>query len=180
MIKYLIAFVIMVIFVGSVCSYYFSSEIVIVNDKDYFKAVHSEMQNANYRIHVIMYKTEYYSNKDKSINKLIEDLVRANDRDVDVKIIMEGGESYTNLPNRYPCYYLTEQDVPIKYDKYGTTTHSKLVIIDDKVIIGSTNWGQQALFENKETNVLIQSKDISDKYESYFQDLWKESKSAEC
>jgi phosphatidylserine/phosphatidylglycerophosphate/cardiolipin synthase-like enzyme len=124
-----------------------------------------------------MFKAEYYKEKTyPHANQMIEDLVAARRRGVDVKMILESGEKeLERLPNNYPCDYLKENKVPVRFDERYTITHAKLVIIDDKVILGSTNWGHYALDKNHETNVIIDSVFIKNHYEEYFQDLWEET-----
>ena len=68
--------------------------------------------------------------------------------------------------------YLQEHGVSAKFDSPKKTLHAKLIIIDNSVIIGSTNLGFHALERNNEVSVLIKNKEIADYYKTYFETLW--------
>ena len=57
---------------------------------------------------------------------------------------------------------LKKNNVPVFFDTSDTYTHAKAIIIDNEtVILGSTNWSKAALTRNNEANVLIRSKEFA-------------------
>jgi phosphatidylserine/phosphatidylglycerophosphate/cardiolipin synthase-like enzyme len=59
--------------------------------------------------------------------------------------------------------------VTVIYDSPSQTTHTKVLIIDDeRVLLGSTNWTYSALSNNNEVSVLIRSKEIAKELTAYF------------
>jgi phosphatidylserine/phosphatidylglycerophosphate/cardiolipin synthase-like enzyme len=53
-------------------------------------------------------------------------------------------------------------------DSRDVTTHAKIVVVDDDfVVIGSTNWSYHALEENNETAVIIESPELNAHYADY-------------
>ncbi len=50
--------------------------------------------------------------------------------------------------------------------------HNKGIIADDRVWIGSINWSDTSIHDNREAGVIIESKDVSDLFAKYFIDDW--------
>jgi len=65
-------------------------------------------------------------------------------------------------------------NISVKLDESsGRTTHTKLVIIDGKIVfLGSHNWTQSALQRNHEVSVLIYDEDVAKILLRYFFDIW--------
>jgi len=53
-----------------------------------------------------------------------------------------------------------------------TTTHNKGIIIDDTVWLGSVNWTSNSFLNNRETAVLIDSKEVTEYFVGYFLEDW--------
>jgi len=76
--------------------------------------------------------------------------------------------------------YATQGDTPIDYfrkngvearlDSKDTITHSKVVVIDDAVILGATNWSYSGLKEWHNTDILISKREIVDFFINYFEE----------
>jgi len=157
-----------------------SDSVIEISDEDYYIHVHNSLQNAKRSIHVVMFEIRYYPTYPEShANQFLQDLVAAKKRGVDVRVIMEGGESYlgSEFTEKHESVreYLEKGGVEVEFDQGNKTTHAKLIIIDGKVVIlGSTNWSYHGIDENHETNVLITSKELAEEFEEYFNKLWKE------
>lgn len=173
-----------IIFAFSLMALYFlySSEIVPISDSDYFSIAHGQLKGAKSKIHIIMFNMGFYSDyPDSHANQLLDSLVSAKERGVDVKVILEGGEDFLkDFTNKYACLYLSENGISVKYDPKGVTTHAKLIIADNAVILGSTNWNFYSLDRNHETDVLVKSVAIANHFEQYFDNLWKRSMETDC
>jgi cardiolipin synthase len=148
------------------------NQILAITDRDYFPAVNEMLGSANSSIHMIVYSLNYYVDyPDTSVNALVEKLGAASRRGVDVKVVAD--EQATDKP---VITLLKEKGINIKFDKKGTTTHAKLIIIDSKIIIiGSTNWSYYAVDKNHEANVAINSEPLARQFEAYFNGVWLES-----
>ncbi|HIE34005.1 MAG TPA: hypothetical protein EYP86_02565 [Candidatus Altiarchaeales archaeon] len=147
-----------------------SDYIIPVSDRGYFPRVHEILQKADKSIHIIAFELKYYTKYPKSKeNILIQDLIEAHKRGVDVKIIVD---EYSDENNAYS--YLKENGIEIKYDSQKVTTHAKLIIVDNRIVVlGSTNFSYYGLEKNNEVDVIIYAKHIADYFEAYFQNLWK-------
>ena len=54
-------------------------------------------------------------------------------------------------------------------DAKNVTTHAKVVLADDAVVIGSVNWGMAALEQRNETCVVVQDAVVADFFAAYFE-----------
>jgi phosphatidylserine/phosphatidylglycerophosphate/cardiolipin synthase-like enzyme len=151
------------------------SEIIPVSDRGYFPAVHEALQNAKTSIHITAFELKYYDKYSSSLeNQIIEDLIAAKKRGLDVRIVLDEYADSDPSTNGYD--YVKRNGVGIKYDSNKTTTHTKLIVIDGKtVILGSTNFSFYALEKNNEVDVILFSEKTAEYFERYFQRLWGES-----
>jgi len=147
-------------------------KVIPISDRGFFPVVHKSFKNAQKTIYIIAFELKYYEKfKGSSENVLVEDLIEAKKRGVDIKIIVD---EYSNRNNAYK--YLRENGIDIKHDPQNTTTHAKLIIIDGEIIIlGSTNLSYYGLEKNYETDIYIKSKKIAEYFIKYFWELWKTS-----
>ncbi len=143
--------------------------------KDYFNELHGLLDNAQKRIHIIMYGIRYYPQyQDSVVNTILDNLIKAKKRGVEVKVLLEKSD-YNQKLNRFneeAARYLEENGVEVKFDSPEITTHAKLIIVDDTTLLGSSNWGYGGLRLYLGSNVLLLDSQITDSYEKYFQRLW--------
>ncbi len=159
-----------------------NTKIMALNDRDYYPVALSKINEAKKSIHMVMYEIRWYGNPDgdyHEVSKLGVALVKAEKRGVDVKVIMDDGRGhgFSNPDLVYAAQnwskYFKAHGVKFEFDWSNITTHDKLIIIDDYiVIVGSTNWSQSALKYNHEANALIESKEVAREYEKYYNYLW--------
>ncbi|MBK8576055.1 MAG: hypothetical protein IPN90_10435 [Elusimicrobia bacterium] len=104
--------------------------------------------------------------------QLAESLKKAHDAGVRVEVILDQNINFTEGEDRAsdlsegknaPAYtFLKAQGIPVYYDDAATYTHSKVVVIDEETVIaGSTNWSDSALTRNQEINFIIRSKEVA-------------------
>jgi phosphatidylserine/phosphatidylglycerophosphate/cardiolipin synthase-like enzyme len=151
------------------------AEIIPISDRGYFPAVHEALQNAKSSIHIVSFELKYYDKYSSSQqNQIIEDLIAARKRGVDVKIVVD---EYANSdPNTNGFDYVKSNGIDIKYDSNKTTTHCKLIVIDGKIVVlGSTNFSFYALEKNNEVDVILFSDNTARYFERYFQRLYDAS-----
>ena len=162
---------------------------VVIHDlsnRNYFFRTIESIEKAENSIHIVMFEMRYYpNNTNSSENALIKELIRARERNVSVKVVLEGGEDYLGsdfiTKQKLACSILRNASIAVRFDPKEVTTHAKLLIIDNKiVIIGSTNWVDYALEKNNEANIMIVSKSVAQTFENYFQKLWLSSEDAVC
>jgi len=162
-----------------------NTEIMVINDEDYYPAVIEKIEGAHSSIDIVMYEMKWYGEPEKEtheVSKLALSLVKAHKRGVRVRIILEDGKTYGYVSRSIENYtknwsmYFRSKGIEVRLDGGEQSTHDKLLIIDGKtVILGSTNWSMSALKYNHEANVMIESKEVAEEYEEYFEELWSQS-----
>jgi phosphatidylserine/phosphatidylglycerophosphate/cardiolipin synthase-like enzyme len=144
----------------------------LIIDSEYPKVVREAIRGAQNSIQMMMFEASYYQKyPDTPSNLLIRELIAARKRGVKVAVILEQGESTDRTTNRnlLTGKLLAREGVDVTYDPPTLTTHTKLLIIDDEtVILGSTNWTYNALTRNHEVSVLIRSPEMAKALTDYF------------
>jgi phosphatidylserine/phosphatidylglycerophosphate/cardiolipin synthase-like enzyme len=130
-------------------------------------------------IDVVLYQGRFYFHYPASrSNALVNDLIDAAAKGVTVRVILERAD--WNLDNteenRDVAQVLAGSGVEVYFDPPGTTSHTKLVIVDGKyVFVGSNNWNHYSLNVNNEANVLIDSEKTAQAFTRYFESILAES-----
>lgn len=138
----------------------------------YFETTVNAINQAKESVTVTMYLISVKENEPGWPSyKLVDALIKAKERGVKVEVILdqnydfvEGVPRPENLQVKNMDAYnlLKKNNIPVLTDTPETYTHSKVVVIDEEtVILGSTNWSNAALTTNNEANVLIHSKEIA-------------------
>ncbi len=101
---------------------------------------------------------------------LCDSLIRAKNRGVDVKVIIDA----TNAHGDYSKHKLLRQaGIKVKTENYAGKIHSKSIIIDDLyTVIGSMNFSRSGDNKNDENVLVIKNSDIAIFYKKFFQYLW--------
>ena len=128
-------------------------------------------------VHVALYRMSIYSGyPDSASNRMVEALIRAARRGLDVRVLLDDCKFYADsaAANLTSALYLYEQGVPVRFDGPEETTHTKLVVIDgETAVVGSTNWNYYALEQNVEASVaLLGMPDVAAFFDDYFEILW--------
>jgi phosphatidylserine/phosphatidylglycerophosphate/cardiolipin synthase-like enzyme len=147
-------------------------ELRLVTNEQYFQVARDLIKDAKHSLRVMMFEMTYYKNRASSpTNVLMQELISARKRGVKVEVILEmkEGEDRTTKNNRQSGKILSDGGVTVIYDSPSQTTHTKVLIADDQlVLLGSTNWTYSALTNNNEVSVLIRSKEIAKELIAYF------------
>jgi phosphatidylserine/phosphatidylglycerophosphate/cardiolipin synthase-like enzyme len=144
----------------------------VVTDRDYFDKSYQLLSGARESIHIVMFSANYQTDpryKDSRVNKLLDLLVSAKNRGLDVRVIMddfpEGNEDTAGR--------LRKNNIDARIMRFDGSTHDKLIIVDGRiVIVGSTNWSYYSIDMNHEANVVINNERVANEFEGYFSLLW--------
>jgi len=128
-------------------------------------------------VHVVMYRMSYYSTfRDSLSNQLLQALVGASRRGLDVRVILDDCAPYESSlrANLEAAMMLHFQGVEVRMDRPDVTTHAKLVVVDrETVFVGSTNWNYYSLEQNNEASVaVLGAPDVAAPFEAFFETLW--------
>ncbi|MFH0922435.1 MAG: phospholipase D-like domain-containing protein [Candidatus Micrarchaeota archaeon] len=120
------------------------------------------IDSAQYTIDIMLYQFSYSGLKTA--------LANAEERGVRVRIILEPRVD-SNFPT---AEFLDSKGVEVKWaSKKFANTHAKVAIVDGKrIIVGSINWSQHAMFQNREIGVLIESEELANQLLQVFEADW--------
>jgi len=161
-----------------ICSFSASDSIIPLVNDNYFNITYNAISAAQKSIDIILYEFKWYDSNN-SVVQMRNALISAVQRNVTVRLLLDNAnyrdqETELSKENKKTGNYLKSKGVEVNYDEPKTTTHDKLVIIDNEtVIIGSHNWGYSAFENNNEASVMIKDNKIADYYKTYFETLWK-------
>ena len=102
---------------------------------------------------------------------LINELIQAKKRGVDVKIILDA----TGAANKYsPINMIRSSGIPLKVENRAGKMHMKTMIVDDRLtIIGSMNFSKSGERYNDENLIIIENPTLAVKFKNHFLYLWK-------
>ncbi len=156
----------------------FKGKIIPIIDRQYSDIVRRMMKKATKRIFVMVYGFKLTRSGDSKGDILAKEIVNAKKRGVETKVLLEKSNfnERLNIMNRHTIEYLREGGVEARFDDEDIITHSKVVIIDDAVILGSTNWSYSGLEKWHNTDVLIKEKRIVEYFVNYFEEKFSKGK----
>ena len=151
-----------------------NAELIPIVDRNYFDIVVPEIQKAQRNIDMAVFQFRFYENEKNKVRLLTEALIEAAERGVVIRVLLDQSNWSPSIKrnNEPTINYLKENGIEAKFDSPKKTLHAKLIIIDDNVIVGSTNLGFHALERNNEVSILIRNKETTDYYKAYFENLW--------
>jgi phosphatidylserine/phosphatidylglycerophosphate/cardiolipin synthase-like enzyme len=144
------------------------------------------IDSAEQRIWVAMLDARYYDSTPRTASKtrepgeipsltnmILAELVAAVADGIDVRLVCDMGWQGSPPPDRLEFMErLKAAGAEVYEDSPDLTTHAKLIVVDDDfVVVGSTNWSYHALEENNETAVIVQSDELNRHYAEYIQSL---------
>ena len=148
-----------------------SGAVKTIVNRQYFPEVMGLFNAATQRIRVVMYGINYSPKYAGSqVNRLVEALAAARARGVDVAVAIDLSD-YNGLLNKVNApakKYLADAGVAVFDDPAPTTTHAKLVVADGVAVVGSVNWGKDALENRNETCVAIRDPAVVEAFAAYF------------
>lgn len=102
--------------------------------------------------------------------RVTEALIKAKERGVDVKIIMD---ALNSSMKHSKIKELRQAGIPVKSENYAGKMHSKSIIVDNKyTIIGSMNFSNSGENYNDENFVLVEDSEIATNYKDFFEYQW--------
>jgi len=147
-------------------------EIVPVVDRDYFPAAKKLIEEAKKSICISMFVMKRGKRPSNFVNLLTEELKNAAQRGVKIRILLDD----KNADEPTVAFLKGVRNIEIKLDSPQKTTHNKILIIDeDAILIGSTNWTKKSIGHTNEANVVVKDKEVAEHFQEYFDRLWKDS-----
>ena len=170
----------------------YEAEVTDISGTKYFPAVIDVLSKAGKSINLVMFVIELSPyKKDLKAEQLINALIDAKQRGVDVEVILDQNVDFVHMhpavsDRRVPHLLwgeakiksiraykrLKEAGIKVYYDEPVRYTHAKTIIIDKNIaILGSTNWTESSFNKSNEVNVLIKSKGLAGEILSYIKTI---------
>jgi phosphatidylserine/phosphatidylglycerophosphate/cardiolipin synthase-like enzyme len=123
------------------------------------------IENAKSSIKIVVFDWRWYPNDPANPVQLFNQaIIRAKRRGVDVKVV-------TNISE--VINILKQEKIEAKKPATSRLIHSKMMIIDDKVLVlGSHNYTQSAFTMNHEASIVIEGESNLDSFIKYFYNLF--------
>ena len=182
--RYLAIFIIaLVVFGMTTRAFCYEAEVTDISGSKYFPAVKEALSKAEESIYLVMFIIELSLYKERSkANLLIDELIKAKMRGVDVEVILDQNVDFVHRRHRSEWQAkirsirayksLKNAGIKVYYDEPTRYTHAKAIIIDKRIVIlGSANWTEAAFDKSIETSVLIKSRKLADDILSYFKTI---------
>ena len=147
--------------------------VTLLKDTEFARVLLSGIRNARKTIVCSYYLFVVHGKKNES-EKVLEELVRARRRGVEVRVILEKTRQKDRLneENLHTAALLARGGIKVFFDTPDVVTHLKVTVIDGRyVYLGSHNLTEGALRHNNELSVLIDSPEIAGETLSYLKQL---------
>ena len=143
-------------------------------DKNFASALIFEIDNAEQSIDMAMFEFKFYETEKNKAHQILDSLINASARGVKIRILLDASDWNDEIgkDNNVTINFLKSQGIEAKLDNPKRTLHSKLIIIDNKVFVGSHNLVFSALERNNEASILVENPEILEQYRNYFEWLW--------
>lgn len=150
-------------------------QVRLLKDNQFFHVLSNHISDATREIVVSMFVFKADPDFSNRANMILEDLIAAQKRGVEVRVLLEKSDRKGNSLDRENLATsdrLRQHGVQVLFDSPNTTTHTKAIVIDARfVFIGSHNLTHSALFYNHELSVLIDDPDLAREVIRYVQEL---------
>ncbi len=139
-------------------------------EREYEETVMELLRQARKSIYVSMYFIQMSEIEVLPVNQLVNRLIEAHERGVEVYVVLEGGNrtEFINRLNKEVKNRLEDVGIRVRMNSSRTINHVKLIVVDDFIsVIGSHNWTLTAFRRNQESSVMIKSADVARDFKRY-------------
>ena len=154
-----------------------------ISDREYEKAVIELIDNAKESVVLGMYYISTQLETNNPVKLLLNDLIEAKKRGVQVKIYLNTkfpDVSYEEIVGDDEFKRLEDAGCEVYFIPQGRRLHDKVVIVDRRYVIdGSMNWSIIALRNNFESATLIDSPGLSEEKIARLERIYKTQKEKE-
>lgn len=143
---------------------YVSNDVRFLFRQAYISALTKDIENAENSIFVVMFLVRYSGASNDVVLNLVNKIISAQEREIDIEIFLDSNIKDGNTPTNKPAYeQLKRNEVNVKLNRSRKWYHTKLIIIDNKIIYtGSHNWTANAFYQNEEASIRIVSEEMAE------------------
>ncbi len=138
----------------------------------YFEWVLGAIENAEEEILIMLSDCRRYARPSR-VNTLLDALAEAAGRGVQVKVLLERRDEIP--PEEEAAFaYLEKNGIEVRWDDPESTLHAKLLVFDrTEVVLGSTPWTYNGLFESVQVDFAVRSPTAAQTFRRFFGFLWE-------
>ncbi len=153
---------------------------LLLTNKDYFPALIKSIDDAHEEIFMSIFSFKVGVHKNSYPDRVLLHLSQAARRGVKVKVILENTgnrDKKFDEQNHRTKKSLEEKGIKVYLDSPKRTTHTKLIVIDQRfVILGSHNLTSAALKYNNEVSILLENTALAKSARDYMLTIIEEAK----
>ena len=153
---------------------------VILTNENFLPALLKSIDEAQNEIFISIFSFKAGEHKNSYPDRIVNHLAKAVKKGVKVYVILEKTQDKSdelNIQNRTTGKLLEEKGINVYFDSPNKTTHTKLIVIDQRlVLLGSHNFTQSALKYNNEISVLLEGPDLANNARNYMLKIIDEGK----
>ncbi len=154
--------------------------VILLKNSEYFPALTAAIDEAKSEIIMSFFLFKAGVNKRSYPDRVLAHLVRAAQRGVKVILILEnsgGHDEKLDAQNRKTKELLQDKGVEVYFDSPRKTTHTKIIVVDQKIVLlGSHNLTQAALKYNNEISILMNQPELAREARAFILKIAKEEK----
>ena len=151
-------------------------EVSGVTDHEYSRVANKLIENAVRRCFCAMFIIDVTPRKRRFlVDDLLKQLQAARRRGVDVRVVVSGSNDTLQIleSSAIARARLDELGVPVRWAaESGRSNHSKVLLCDDRVLIGSHNWSADAFQVSTQDSVLVSSPELCNAMARSFRKAW--------
>jgi phosphatidylserine/phosphatidylglycerophosphate/cardiolipin synthase-like enzyme len=153
----------------------------VAGTTNYVRVLTQLLASAQRSVHVVMYRASHYPGYPGSLsNVILQGVIDAAGRGLDVRIVLDDCAFFPDSAeaNLEAALFLHLHGVDVRLDDPSVTTHAKLVIVDEEsVLVGSTNWNYYSLEKDNEVDLaFIGLRSVALPYERFFRLVWEDAR----
>ena len=153
---------------------------LLLTNEAYFPALLKAIDEAQSEIFMSIFSFKAGVHKNSYPDRILGHLAKAVKRGVKVIVILETTDNRSdelNIQNRETGKLLEEKGVQVYFDSPYKTTHTKLIVIDQRlVLLGSHNLTQASMKYNNEISILLDNPELAKRARDYMLTIMKEAK----
>jgi phosphatidylserine/phosphatidylglycerophosphate/cardiolipin synthase-like enzyme len=133
------------------------------------------LSDAQERVRLVMYAVSYRPGDSGDVTSLVNSVVQAHDRGVDVQVVLDQSDWIeSNDINDEAIALFQQQGVALRLAERGVTTHAKMLLCDDTIIVGDANWSYSSMELYNGTSVAVTRPAVAAQYLAWFDEIWEE------
>jgi phosphatidylserine/phosphatidylglycerophosphate/cardiolipin synthase-like enzyme len=147
-----------------------------IKNREIGEALKFCLDDAQQRVRLVMYAIAYRPGEGGDVTSLVNRVVEAHERGVDVQVILDQSDWIaSNHINDEAIDLFLAHGVTLRLADRDRTTHAKVLLCDDSVIVGDANWSYSSMEEYNGTSVRVTRADIAQQYLDWFGGIWDEA-----